>query len=155
MKVTNHGEIPGYAKTIVDYVPSSLKYNSSINKEWYQKGNYLYSDSLANTIIEPGETKEITLTLTKVMTESNTGLTNNRAEIAEYYNNLGVQDVDILTDEQKETKDEQNISSADILITPSTGAAVSYVALTLTTLIIIGGAAYLINKKILIQKIKI
>ena len=152
MKISNKGEIPGYAKSIVDYMPASLKFNSSINKDWYQKDGYLYNDSLADTIIEPGETKEIKLVLTKNMTESNTGLTNNRAEIAESYNELGIEDIDSTSEG---TEEKQAISSADVIITPSTGAAVSYVTLTLTILAIIGGIAYLIDKKLLIKNIKI
>ena len=45
--------------------------------------------------------------------------------------------------------------SADTIIGVKTGAAVSYVALTLTIIIVIGGLAYLVNKKLLLEKIEI
>ena len=151
--IRNKGEVAGYAKSVVDYIPSSLNFSSNLNKDWYQRGSYIYNASLANTIIEPGQTKELTLTLTKAMTETNTGLTNNKAEIESTYNVLGIADKDSTPGNNQ--KNEDDTGSADILINPSTGATVSYVALTLSTLIVICGIAYLINKKLLTEKIKI
>jgi len=151
LKVTNVGEIAGYAKSIVDYLPASLTFNSSLNNDWYKKGNNLYTSSLANTLIEPGETQEVTLVLTKKMTESNTGLTNNKAEIESAYNSMGVPNTKIDTNEGSTEKEE----SADAIIGVKTGTAVNYVVLTLTTIIIICGMAYLVNKKLLIDKIEI
>ncbi len=151
LKVTNVGEVAGYAKSIVDYLPSSLMFNSAINSDWYKKGNNVYTSSLADTIIEPGETEEVTLTLTKKMTESNTGLTNNKAEIEAAYNSFGIPN----TTTDKNNQDTVNAGSADAIIGVKTGTAVSYVTLTLTVIIIICGLAYLINKKLLIEKIEI
>lgn len=146
LKVTNVGEIAGYAKTIVDYLPKTLTFNSGLNSDWYKKGNNVYTSSLSDTLIEPGETKEVILTLTKKMTESNTGLTNNKAEIKDSYNSLGVPN--------SNTKD-TNVGSADTIIGVKTGTATSYVTLTLTIIIIICGLAYLVNKKLLMQKIEL
>ena len=151
MKVINDGEIAGYANSIVDYIPSSLTFNSGLNNDWYQKGNNIYTSSLADTKIEPGETKEIKLTLTKKMTESNTGLTNNKAEIESSYNTLGVPNTASTSSDNK-TK---NLGSADAIISVKTGTAVSYVSLTFTIVIVIFGLAYLINKKLLVDKIQI
>ena len=153
MLITNKGEAAGYVKNIVDYIPSSLTFSSSVNPDWYQKGNYIYNSSLANTKIEAGETKEVTLILTKAMTESNTGLTNNRAEIESAYTSLGVEDRNSIPGNNKDG--ENDTGSANVLITPSTGEAYSYVALTLSIIVLICGAAYLVNKKILIKKIQI
>ena len=141
IKVSNVGEVAGYARNIVDYMPSTLNFNSKLNSDWYISGNNLYNTSLANTKIEPGETKEITLVLTKTMTESNTGLVNNKAEIVESSNELGIKD---------ETNEK---GSADVIISVSTGALVNYVATTITTLVILAGLAYLVNKKYLSKKI--
>ena len=151
LKVTNVGEVAGYAKTIVDHLPASLTFNSGLNSNWYKKGNNLYTSSLADTLIEPGETKEVSLTLTKKMTESNTGLTNNKAEIETAYNSLGIQNTTTTEKNGKTT----NAGSADTIIGVKTGAAVSYVALTLTIIIVICGLAYLVNKKLLLEKIEI
>lgn len=61
---------------IVDYIPTDLKFSSEINKDWYisTDGN-LHNTSLTNDVIDVGETKILTLTLTKTMTENNTGTT--------------------------------------------------------------------------------
>ena len=134
--VTNKGQIAGYAKDIVDYKPKDLKFNSGMNSSWYQSGDYIHTTSLSNTRIEPGETKELTLILTKTMTESNTGLTNNKAEITSTSNE---QDID------NESKDK---GSADVIISVSTGALVGYVGLTLTILVVLCVGAYLINRRI-------
>ena len=151
LKVTNVGEIAGYAKTIVDYLPKSLTFNSGLNSNWYKKGNNVYTSSLSDTLIEPGESKEVTLTLTKKMTELNTGLTNNKAEIESAYNSLGIPN----TTTDKNNEGTSNAGSADAIIGVKTGTAASYVALTLTTIIVILGLAHLVNKKILLDKIEI
>ena len=121
LKVTNVGEIAGYAKTIVDYLPKSLTFNSGLNSNWYKKGNNVYTSSLSDTLIEPGESKEVTLTLTKKMTELNTGLTNNKAEIESAYNSLGIPN----TTTDKNNEGTSNAGSADAIIGVKTGTAAS------------------------------
>ena len=153
IKVTNNGELAGYANKIVDYKPTDLTFNSKLNPDWYQSGDNLYSTALANTKIEAGESKELTLILTKTMTESNTGLTNNTAEIAEAYNYLGIEDTDS-TPGNKEAK-EDDYGSANIIISVSTGAAVSYISLTLSIIAVIAVGAYIATRKILKENIKI
>ena len=64
--VKNEGDLAGYIKDIVDYIPADLEFQSSINKEWYQDSNgTLHTNSLANEKIQPGETKTVRLTLSK------------------------------------------------------------------------------------------
>lgn len=148
IKVTNEGNIPGYAKQIVDYLPSDLKFSSELNKEWYKStdGN-LYNKSLADTIINPGETKEIKLVVTKATTEKTLGTTNNSAEIAESYNDYGVQDID--SKEGNKITKEDDYGSADILISLNTGTMVMYIGLITSMIAIIGVGAYMIKKKVL------
>lgn len=147
IKVMNKGEMAGYVKNIVDYKAADFVFNSSLNPEWYQSGDYVYSSSLANTKIEAGETKELTLVLTKNMTEANTGLVNNTAEIEADFNNLGINDIDSTPGNRK--KSEDDMGSADLIISVKTGAAISYVILTLSIIIVIAIGAYLISKKVL------
>lgn len=148
IKVTNEGNIPGYAKQIVDYLPSDLKFSSELNKEWYKStdGN-LYTKSLADTIINPGETKEIKLIVTKTTNEKNLGTTNNSAEIAESYNDYGIQDID--SKEGNKVTKEDDYGSADILISLNTGTIVIYISLITSMIAIIGVGAYMIKKKVL------
>lgn len=153
IKVTNNGEVAGYARNIVDYKPADLNFNSKLNPDWYQSGEYLYSTALANTKIEAGESKELTLVLTKTMTENNTGLTNNTAEIAESYNALGIEDRNSSSGNKQAKEDD--LGQANIILSVSTGAAVSYISLTLSIIAVIAVGAYIITKKILKENVEI
>lgn len=148
IKVTNEGAISGFVKKIADYMPTEMKFSSELNKDWYTSENgVLYNSSLANTIINPGESKEVILTLTKKMTEDNLGQYHNEAEIYEAYNDLGIEDTDSI--EGNKQANEDDISSADVLITVKTGEVILFVGLTLTIIMIIGISAYFIKKKVI------
>lgn len=148
IKVTNEGEIPGYVKKIVDYIPNDMTFNSELNEEWYlgEKGN-AYNASLANTLINPGETKEVIITLTKKMTNENTGTINNTAEIYEDSNDYGLQDID--SNVANKVQGEDDYSSADVVIGIKTGEVYVYVIITLISITILGIGIYFINKKVL------
>ena len=143
IKVTNNGDIDGYVKNIIDYMPSDMKFSSNLNKDWYQTGKNLYNESIADKKLAPGESTEVTLILTKAMTESNTGLVNNTAEIKSSYNAKSFSDVN--TDNNKD--------SADIAISIKTGAAIRLVLLTITLTVAIAGIAYYITKRFINRKI--
>ena len=134
LRITNAGEVDGYVKKLVDYAPSDLTFNSELNKDWYQQGSNLYNASLANDKIAAGETKEIKLTLVKSMNENNTGLVNNTAEIAEAYNELGLSDTN--STPGNKTQGENDMGSADVIISIRTGEMIIYT--TIITIIIIG-----------------
>lgn len=142
--VSNVGEVDGYAKKVVDYMPSDLKFSSELNKDWYQTNGQLYNASLANTKIAAGESKTITLTLTKAMTENNTGLTLNTAEIAEDYNELGLKDSN--STPANKAEGENDMSSAEIMISISTGGIVS-ISIVMIILAISGVVAFVIIKR--------
>ena len=148
LKVTNEGAIAGYVKKLVDYMPSEMKFNSELNSDWYTAENgTLYNSSLANTLIKPGESKEVTLVLTKKMTEENLGLYHNTAEIYEAYNDLGISDVD--STPGNKANGEDDISSADVLITLKTGKTITFFGLTIVIISSITVGAYFIKKKVL------
>ncbi len=145
ISVTNKGEIEGYAKKIADYIPSDLKFSSELNKDWYQTGNTLYTDKLANEKIKAGETKTVVLTLTKAMTENNTGSVPNIAEIAEAYNELGIKDINSTPGNREKT--ENDYSSAETIISVKTGEEVVYTGLVITIIIALGIVAVVIAIK--------
>lgn len=148
IKVTNEGAVSGYAKKIADYIPAELKFNSELNKDWYQGENgAIYSSSLANTLINPGETKEIILLLTKKLTQENVGLINNTAEIQEAYNDLCLQDAD--STPANKVSGEDDMSSADVLLTVKTGETILFIVLSLGIISAITASTYVIKKKIL------
>lgn len=144
IKVTNCGEVDAYASKIVDYMSSEFKFSSELNKDWYQSGENIYNASLANEKIPAGESREVKLILTKQMTEDNTGLINNTAEIAEQYNEAGFEDTNSTPGNKKQG--ENDMSSADIIISVKTGA-VTYVAWTIVIIAIIGLGVFIIKKK--------
>ena len=131
--VSNVGEVDGYVKKVVDYMPSDLKFSSELNKDWYQTNGMLYNASLANEKIAAGEAKTITLILTKSMTENNTGLTTNAAEIAEDYNALGIKDSNSTPGNKAEG--ENDMSRAEVIISIRTGGMV-YISIIIITIII-------------------
>ena len=149
--ITNEGEVEGYVQKIVDYVSSDYKFSSELNKDWYQEGSNLYNTSLSNTKILPGETKELTLVLTKQMNENNTGLVNNMAEIIEAYNEQGLSDIDSTLGNK--AKNEDDLGSADVILSIKTGQIVTTIVLILTTIVIIGTAVYIITKIILNKRL--
>lgn len=146
--ITNEGGIPGYVKKLADYLPAELKFNSELNKDWYEgKDGVIYNNSLANTIINPGESKDVTLILTKNMNSEDFGVINNSAEIYETSNDYGVLDVDS-TPGNKSTN-EDDYSTANVLTSIKTGGIIIYTTLTLTVIAIIGVGLYMIKKKVL------
>lgn len=148
IKVTNEGGVAGYAKKVVDYIPQDMKFSSELNKDWYTSDNgNIYNSSLANTLIQPGETKELTVLLTKKMTNDNMGIINNTAEIQESYNDLGLSDIDSTPGNKVQTEDD--ISSADAVISIKTGEIYIYISLIISTIGILGVGIYLIKKKVL------
>lgn len=149
--VTNVGQLDGYVTNIVDYLPQSLKFSSELNKDWYQSGSNLYNSSFSNEKIKAGETKATTLVLTKTMTEENTGLINNTAEIAAAYNELDIKDTN--STPGNNVKGENDMGSADVIISLKTGKVVMYITLTIAILIIIGSTVFIIKKKVLNDKI--
>ena len=120
----------------------------SKNPEWYQDtdGN-LYNTSLENRIINPGEEVELSLVLTKTMTDENTGLVNNTAEIYEASNDQGIQDTD--STPGNKGAEEDDFGTADVIITVKTGGVVVYTGIVLGVLAIFAIGAYIIKKKVL------
>lgn len=149
IRIKNNGSVAGYAKSIVDYIPEGMTFNSELNNTWYlgNDGN-AYNTNLANTIINPGETKEVNLVLSRKMSGENTGTVRNTAEILISYNEYGIEDRDVQSN-GGETKTE-NKSSADLVIGMATGREIaSYTGITLGILSVIAFAVYEIKKHVI------
>ena len=95
-------------------------------------------------LIKAGESKTITLTLTKSMTENNTGLIPNIAEIAEDYNELGIADSNSTPGNR--VKGENDMGSAEVLLSIRTGGVV-YVTVGIVIVALLGTIAVVMIKK--------
>lgn len=144
IKVTNVGEIDGYARKIADYMSNELKFSSELNKDWYQSGDTLYTTSIANDKIAAGESKVLTLTLTKSMTENSTGLIPNTAEIAESYNEMGINDSNSTPGNR--VRGENDMGSAEVFLGIRTGGVV-YISIVIVVAIGLGIVAFVIIRK--------
>lgn len=153
--VTNEGQVAGYAKKLIDYLPEDAKFNSEINKDWYLANNNgaLYNTSLENTKIEPGQSKEVTLILSVNITDKNIGkLINNNAEIYESYNEQGLEDIDSIPANMLEVEDD--MSNADIIISMATGTIILYTTLTFAIIVLLGIGIFEIRKRVLTKENK-
>ena len=138
--IKNNGEVSGYVGKIQDNLPSGLAFSSELDKNWYKGADgMLYNSELSNTIINPGETKKVTLTLTKQMNEDNTGTIKNTGSLQEVKNVSAIE----------EESTENNTDSAQLIVSIKTGSPVMYISITLTCIAIIATGAYTINKKVL------
>ncbi len=146
--VKNEGGVPGYAKTIVDYLPEEFTFNSSLNKQWYEgnDGN-IYTSCLKDEEILPGEEKVISLVVNKKITDSTIGIINNTAEIYEDYNELGLKDVD--STPGNGVSNEDDMGAADVVVSLVTGKIVTYTALICGILGLLTVGIYLIKTKVL------
>lgn len=147
LTVANKGEIAGYVKRIVDYVPDGLTLDTGMNSNWYvgADGN-LYNQELEDVLIRPGESKDITLVLTKQMSDDGTGIVNNTFEIEKTYNEYAVNDIDSI--EGNKAQGEDDMSTADIIIGIQTGGSLINVMIISTTLITLLIALYVIKIQI-------
>lgn len=76
----------------------------------------------------------MTLTLTKTMSESNTGLINNKAKIAES------------SSTEKATNSKESTGNANVIISVSTGALINYIATVIILFVILIVTAYVLVK---------
>lgn len=148
IKVTNEGALSGYVNKVADYKAKDLEFSSSLNPEWYQDtdGN-LYNTTLTGREIKPGETVELSLILTKTMTNDNLGISNNTAEIFEASNDLGIEDIDSVPGNKNVNEDD--FGKADVIITLNTGGILFYGGILLVVLGIFALGTYEINKRVL------
>ena len=153
--VTNAGEIAGYAKKLVDYIPEGMTFNSSLeaNKDWYTgtDGN-LYSTAFENVELAPGESQTIKLVLTKQITEENTGIVNNLAEICEDYNIYGISDIN--STPGNKAQGENDLGSADVAILIKTGEQLIYISVIITTILLGSIVVFIAYNKIVLMKKK-
>ena len=151
--VTNEGAVAGYARKIADYLPDTSKFNTEINKDWYLSKDQktVFNASLAETLLKPGESKELKLVLNYNITNKNIGTAiENQAEIYESYNEQGLKDFDSEVANKVETEDDMSIAKVEFSI--ATGKIILYVSLTIAIIVILGIGIFEIRKRVIRNK---
>ncbi len=149
IRVTNEGEIPGYATEISDYIPQGLKFVAADNKNWKEVDGKIVTNALANTLLKPGESAEVEVLLTWINGASNMGLKVNTAEISKDKNDSDTPDIDSVPNNKKPGEDD--IDDAPVILATKTGELInlSYITLGTISLAIIGAGVMLIKKYVL------
>ena len=147
IRITNEGEIAGYAKEISDYIPEGLKFVQADNPEWTEIDGKIVTDQLKDTLLQPGETAEVEVLLTWINSKDNFGLKINVAEISKDYNDSNTPDIDSTPNNKKEGEDD--IDDAPVILAIKTGSEPTYIALITGTLSMLGTGVFLIKKYVL------
>ena len=149
--VKNEGSVPGYANKIVDYLPDNVNFSTELNPDWYLSDNgNIYNSTLAEQVINPGETKELTLVVSINITDNMLGILDNNAEIYESYNEMGLEDVDSTVNNKDSSEDD--MGKAEVVVGIVTGAIIKYTAITLVVITMLGLGIFGIKKFILNKK---
>ena len=149
--VKNEGSVPGYANKIVDYLPDNVNFSTELNPDWYLSDNgNIYNSTLAEQVINPGETKELTLVVSINITDDMLGILDNNAEIYESYNEMGLEDVDSTVNNKDSSEDD--MGKAEVVVGIVTGAIIKYTAITLVVITMLGLGIFGIKKFILNKK---
>ncbi|MBQ2938709.1 MAG: hypothetical protein IJE05_07620 [Clostridia bacterium] len=147
LEVKNEGDIDAYVNEIVDYVPETFEFDNELNAGWNNYGNgKLRNSELSGERIKPGESKSVTLYLTKNLTDSTAGIITNAAEITKSSNMHNATDIDSKEGNKNEAEDDY--SEAQLIISVGTGV-VTYTLLIIGLLVVFVVIRYLIDKKII------
>lgn len=140
IRVSNEGEIAGHALEVSDYIPKGMKFNQADNPDWKEVNGKITTDQLKDTLLQPGESSEVAVTLTWVNADANIGVIANTAEISADDND----DINSTPNNQKEG--ENDMDKALIAITVVAGKAQTFIALTSVVLLIVGSGVFFIKK---------
>lgn len=159
IRVTNEGEIPGYATEVTDYIPEGLEFHveDGNNKQygWVKSGDdKIVTRALETVLLNPGESKELEITFRWINSEKNLGQKINIAEISEDANDYNTDDIDSTPNNKENLYKEEQEDDDDfalVILSIKTGATqfMSYFTLITITLAIVGGGIILIKKYVL------
>ena len=147
IRVTNEGQIAGSVEEISDYIPEGLKFVAADNPLWKEVDGKVVTDQLAGQIMQPGESKEVTILLTWINREDNMGLKINVAEISKDYNEYGSPDID--STPNNKVPGEDDIDDAPVMLTVTTGEKVMYLGIYIAVLAVIAVGIYGVKKYII------
>lgn len=134
--VTNNGELPVTVGEIEDTILGGLEFAKDNNLNWVvQQNGKATNKSLMNQEINSGESKQVSVVLTKTMTANDTGTYTNNAAIKQVSNQKGIED----------SNSQNNSSQAQVIISISTGLAV-YISITVIVIALLALSIFLILK---------
>ena len=150
IRVTNEGEIAGYATELSDYIPEGLKFVQADNPNWKEADGKIVTDQLKDTLLQPGESAEVEVLLTWINGKDNLDLKVNVAEISEDKNDSDTPDIDSTPNNKKDGEDD--IDDAPVILSVKTGGniQIEYIVVASGALILIAAGAILIKKFVLI-----
>ena len=152
IKITNEGEIAGYATEVTDYIPEGLRFIQEDNPLWYPREplngrERVGTQQLANTLLQPGESATISILLTWINDPNNMGLKTNIAEISQDDNDSDTPDIDSTPDNF--TDGEDDIDDAPVMLTVALGDTQIYIGLGFIIVAMLTGGIWAIKRYVL------
>ena len=145
IRITNEGNKAGYAYEIKDYIPEGLEFVAEDNEGWVlsEDGKTVTTDKLKDTLLEPGESAIVEITLRWINADDNLGVKTNWAEISEDSDD----DIDSTPDNFE--PEEDDIDKAEVVLSIVTGVGEHYAGLVFTVLVMLASGIILIKKFVL------
>ena len=146
IRVTNEGNKAGYAYEVKDYIPKGLEFKAEDNNEHWslsEDGKIVTTDELADTLLQPGESAEVEITLRWINGQNNLGVKTNWAEISKD------SDDDIDSTPDNYVPGEDDIDDASVVLSIVTGIGEHYIGVITAVLVILAGGVILIKKFVL------
>lgn len=134
LKVTNIGEIEGYATELVDYIPQDFVLVE--DGTWTQKDGKAVTSKLENKLLQPGESTSVEIEFNWKLTLDNIGSRINEGEITKYENEYKA--TAITTNENK--------GRIEMLATVRTGSVYVYITIGVLVVLFMTTGATLICK---------
>ena len=148
IQVTNEGNKAGYVYEIKDYIPEGVEFVAEDNDESWtlsEDGKTVTTDQLKDTLLEPGESATVEITLRWINGQTNLGVKTNWAEISDDSDD----DIDSTPDNNE--KDEDDIDDAEVVLSIVTGVGEHYIGVITAVFVLLAGGIILIKKFVLVK----
>ena len=134
--VKNNGNVEAYGTEITDSMPQGFEFDGNANDNWTLESKKAVNKSLASIKLKPGESKELTIVLTKDLSDGSIGTETNIAQVSKTYN----------TANEKDSNTDNDSSQAQLIISVKTGLAIK-IGIVLGIILILVAVAMLIKNK--------
>ena len=134
--VKNNGNVEAYGTEIADAMPQGFEFDGNENSSWTVESKKAINKSLAGVKIKAGESKELTIVLTKDLSDGSIGTATNTVQISKSYN----------TSNFKDNNSDNDSSQAQLIISVKTGIAIK-IGITLGIILVLIAIGMLIKNK--------